>query len=660
MMNYPVPYSRMANREGKRSWEAEIENKRPVNRGRTRRKKKGGESKQSTGVVLLGLSVLLLLIAGSATLNQGGRILVRRGWPLHATLFRLARPMVLLFGQAAYLIPFFVAFIGIFYVWHSNQSNRQSRVVRLSVTLPLISIFFAGIGKVVGWPTSWGGLIGHYYFDYILNFAGAVFGWFVGMVILSLLVLSVWGRLYSIKGWTKRFSKDIRKALKYIKVRLLPRLAVLAKKPTASPTPEPKSPKQGPNENPFLLPPVGIPSNKAPWDPVDDPQRPGEVSGPAPLPEPAFQDPLPLEILPDPPAGSLKRQQLLESVPHLQEKIIEVIDRTSQIRLLKGGCAPVVGLNSVVFEFTKSTGQSLPVGAVERSLKDIGLETGRAPARLTIQDKIRIEIPLLQGERSFAPIKPLLGEAMPSELTKLAAPLTYLIGRRQDGSPFQLGVEDAKHVLVGGGTGGGKSVLLHAIIFGIIFRYPPSRVRLTLVDHKMIEFSAYKGLPHLWYPVVTDQHEFAGLVEFLWAELERRKKALVEDYNAKFPAILTIVDEFAEYDSRRLIRLIAEARALDMFFILATQHPTKENISTSIKANLITRIAFRTKEQSGSQLLIGTSDAMALQGKGDCLLLSEHVPMSRVQAGWVTAPRETDNSDLMAVTNFLAEATQRS
>jgi S-DNA-T family DNA segregation ATPase FtsK/SpoIIIE len=255
-------------------------------------------------------------------------------------------------------------------------------------------------------------------------------------------------------------------------------------------------------------------------------------------------------------------------------------------------------------------------------------------------------------ERRFVPIKTLLADTM----AVAGRAITYLIGRQQDGTPFELDVREARHMLVGGGTGGGKSVLLHSIIFGIIFRYCASEVRLALADNKAIEFAQYRGMPHLWQDVVTTPEGFATLVGNLADELERRKRETVRTGRVDYPVIITIVDEFSGYDSDRLVRLIAEARAFNMFFVLATQHPTAEVVSTSIKANLMTGIAFRTRSGDGSRLVVGTSDATKLKTRGDCLVQASS--LTRIQAGWVTGPRDRQVSDIGNLIEYVQRGRQ--
>lgn len=361
-----------------------------------------------------------------------------------------------------------------------------------------------------------------------------------------------------------------------------------------------------------------------------------------------------MELLPDPPPDNPKQAEIQGQILGQRQSIEDIVKKTTRIGLEPAQEQPILGLNSIIFKFGRSEEQSIPISQVNKAAKDIGIKTGRAPVRIEIGANVCVELPLHRDERRFVPIKPLLAEIL-RDINTTGQP-TYLIGRDQYGAPFELDMKSAKHILVGGGTGGGKSVLLHSIIFGIIFRYSPALVRLALADHKRIEFSCYHGLPHLWQPIVTSEEGFLRMVENLDQELEKRKNILIENPAKSFPILLTIIDEFAGYDHKKLVRLIAQARALDMYFILAAQYPRGDVISTAIKTNLITSIAFKTKETAGSRLIIGTSDAVSLQGQGDCLVLTESGQFTRVQAGWVSSPKDRDPADISSLKSIVAQS----
>jgi hypothetical protein len=351
------------------------------------------------------------------------------------------------------------------------------------------------------------------------------------------------------------------------------------------------------------------------------------------LRQPLRQTALPLEILGQHGEHGGDVGALLDQLADFEARIIEVVGRTCDLQLSQSGRPPQVGLNSILFELVKAAGQSASVRKLKFVYDDVGVELRHAPVRVEISDAIRVETPLLDAERTFVPIGPLLAG------TRSGEGISYLVGRKQNGLPFELPLDQAAHLLVAGGTGGGKTSLLHCITFGFAFRYSPAQVRIALADHKVFEFQRYRGLPQLWHEIVTDREGFSDLVENLFEELGRRKKLLAQDIR-NFPALVTIVDEFSGYDdkSEKLVHLIAEGRAARMYFVLATQHPTADVVPTSIKSNLQTAVVFRTREPSTSRLITGCGDATRLLGRGDCLVRSGGC-LTRVQAGWV---QETD------------------
>jgi len=599
-------------------------------------------------VVFLAIGLAHLGVDGAGARRSGGVAAL------------VAGPLIVLFGKAAYLLPFSLGIVAFSFFWRTAQRAHVRLAVRSLSAVPLAACLLAGVDITFGHTDTLGGVVGRFFFSYLAQVLGTRLGVVAGLVLAALGTVALFGGKLDARGWLapmrawpiwRGLARVFTSAGRWLRAAIARRNTGTGGDPASrTSTDRPHASGVG-TSSPFGH-RGGVP--RAPWaagrevasDPTDETSY-------RPLPAPALDEPLPLDLLPDADAANPALDRLNEQLPALQRDIIDVIRRTTGVVLVSSGAGVRVGLNAILFEFAKREGQTVAVSNVERALRDIGVETGRAPVRVDISDAIRIELPLFDEERRFAPIKPLLAETMPVA-GQPTSPPSYLIGRCQDGSPFQLEMAEARHVLVGGGTGGGKTVLLHSIIFGVAFRYRPSEVRLALADNKVFEFSQYRGLPHLWQGIVTTPDGFTNLVENLSDELQRRKQETARTGRVEFPIILTIVDEFSGYDSGKLVRLIAEARALNMLFVLATQHPTAEVISTSIKANLVTGIGFRTRDQSSSRLIIGVSDGTALRARGDCLVQAG--TLTRVQAGWVTSPRERTPSDVGALMEHLCDA----
>lgn len=193
------------------------------------------------------------------------------------------------------------------------------------------------------------------------------------------------------------------------------------------------------------------------------------------------------------------------------------------------------------------------------------------------------------------------------------------------------------HLLVAGSTGSGKSVCVNTLISSILFSRKPNEVQLILVDPKMVELSIYNGIPHLKVPVVTDMKKAAAVLRWAVREMEARYLTMatsgvrnISGYNEQhpesaMPLILIIIDELADLmlvapDVEESInRLAAKARAAGIHMVLATQRPSVNVITGTIKANVPSRISFAVATQIDSRTILDMAGAEKLLGKGDML-----------------------------------------
>lgn len=324
---------------------------------------------------------------------------------------------------------------------------------------------------------------------------------------------------------------------------------------------------------------------------------------------------LPLSILPDFPIGNVNPESLIAELTEFERILLEAIHQLLGISLERATATePMVGISSMQFSFQPTSSNRKSIKQLLSMNYDLAVKVNRSPVRIAITDKILIEVPLSKENRRYVYIKEMLSSDIPP------VEPTYLVGKTMEGLPLELPIKKSLHVLVGGQTGTGKSVLLHSIIFGLVFRWKPSEVQVALYDHKVVEFRRYAQLPHLWAPIADTTNKFEMLLDKLEAELERRKRVRAQDRNAKFPLLAVIMDEFRGLTTMRLTTLISECRSLDMTFILATQYPRADVISTTIKANLSTGICFRMRDSTGSRLITGESGGEDLLDNGDCLV----------------------------------------
>jgi S-DNA-T family DNA segregation ATPase FtsK/SpoIIIE len=242
------------------------------------------------------------------------------------------------------------------------------------------------------------------------------------------------------------------------------------------------------------------------------------------------------------------------------------------------------------------------------------------------------------------------------------SPLALALGKDIAGNPVVADLSRMPHLLVAGTTGSGKSVAINAMILSLVYKSPPSQVRLILVDPKMLELSVYEGIPHLLAPVVTDMKHAANALNWCVAEMERRYKLMsalgvrnMAGFNQKvreaqrvkapipnpltstpeapdplheMSLIVVVIDELADLMmvvgkkvEELIARLAQKARAAGIHLILATQRPSVDVITGLIKANIPTRIAFQVSAKVDSRTILDQMGAEALLGQGDMLFL---------------------------------------
>ena len=221
---------------------------------------------------------------------------------------------------------------------------------------------------------------------------------------------------------------------------------------------------------------------------------------------------------------------------------------------------------------------------------------------------------------------------------KASSKLTVGLGKDIAGQPVIADLGKMPHLLVAGATGSGKSVCINTLITSILFRARPDEVKFILIDPKMVEFAAYDGISHLMAPVVTDAKKAAGALNWAVREMERRYAMFAAEsvrdisrFNEvstepPLPAIVIIIDELADLMmvapvdvEDAICRLAQKARAAGIHLILATQRPSVNVITGTIKANIPSRISFAVASQVDSRTILDMGGAEKLLGKGDML-----------------------------------------
>ena len=316
-----------------------------------------------------------------------------------------------------------------------------------------------------------------------------------------------------------------------------------------------------------------------------------------------------------------------------------------------------VGPNVIRFKILLAPGEKQ--NAIEKRAEDIAREMAfdKEPIiqRLAGTEYVTLDVP--RENNVIVPLRDYRDEYEPQDQIDTAS-LPYLAGVTPDGEVYRSDLQEAPHMLVGGATGGGKTVFLYSLILNFIEQKGEDNVEFALVDPKETDFIFFDALPNLVKgKVITDSEDAANLFEWLVEEeIPRRKQLLrksvcrdIGEYNEQNPddqmkPIVVIIDEYSDLlqqlgedadETEDNVRRIAQiARAQGVHLVVSTQRPSHESIDTDLRANLDTRVAFRLPKQSDSRILIDEGGAEELGGDGD-MLLKEADRITRLQGLYV-------------------------
>ena len=337
------------------------------------------------------------------------------------------------------------------------------------------------------------------------------------------------------------------------------------------------------------------------------------------------------------------------------EKIL--LDFGVEGKIKRISCGPVVTLN----EFEPAPG--IKVSKIINLSDDIARYTSSISARVATipgRNTIGIEIPNSKRKNVF------LKELIANERFKnKEIKLPIALGKSISGIPIVGDLGIMPHLLIAGTTGSGKSVCINTIILSLLYKYSPEKCNLILIDPKMLELSAYEGIPHLLCPVITEAKKATAALGWIVKEMESRYKLMtsvgvknIDGYNIKhkkhMPYIVLIVDEMSDLMlvagkeiENYIQRLSQMARAAGIHIIMATQRPSVDVITGTIKANFPTRISFQVSSKIDSRTILGEQGAEQLLGKGDMLFMSSANRIVRIHAPYVS------ESEIEKVNSFL-------
>ncbi len=337
------------------------------------------------------------------------------------------------------------------------------------------------------------------------------------------------------------------------------------------------------------------------------------------------------------------------------EKILLDFGIDGKITKINDG--PVVSL----YEFEPAPG--VKVSKIINLSDDLARNTSSTSARVSIipgKNTVGIEIPNESRESVY------LREIISNErFQKKEIRLPISLGKSISGIPIVGDLAAMPHLLIAGTTGSGKSVCINTIIVSLLYKLTPDLCKFILIDPKMLELSAYEGIPHLLTPVITESKKAASALGWTVREMNSRYKLMskegvrnIDGYNAKhklkMPYIVVVVDEMSDLmlvagkEIENYIQKLSQmARAAGIHIIMATQRPSVDVITGTIKANFPTRISFRVSSKIDSRTILGEQGSEQLLGNGDMLFMSSANRMVRIHGPYVS------ETEIEKITNVL-------
>jgi S-DNA-T family DNA segregation ATPase FtsK/SpoIIIE len=400
----------------------------------------------------------------------------------------------------------------------------------------------------------------------------------------------------------------------------------------------------------------------------------------------------PIDLLTEPPAArsTIVNEDALQQNARMLETVLEDFGVRGQIVKVRPG--PVVTL----YELEPAPGikASRIIGLADdiaRSMSAVSVRVAVVPGRSVIG----IELPNTRAEMVY------LREILSSDAyDRSGAQLALALGKDIGGTAVIADLARMPHLLIAGTTGSGKSVGINTMILSMLYRLPPDRCKFIMIDPKMLELSVYDGIPHLLAPVVTDPRKAVVALKWTVKEMENRYRAMsklgvrnIEGYNARLrdaqakgetltrkvqtgfdpetgqpvveeqpldmtalPLIIVVVDEMADLmlvagkDIEVAVQRLAQmARAAGIHLVMATQRPSVDVITGTIKANFPTRISFQVTSKIDSRTILGESGAEQLLGRGDMLFMAGGGRITRVHGPFVS------DEEVEAVVRFLKD-----
>ncbi|MFQ5441131.1 MAG: DNA translocase FtsK [Thermodesulfobacteriota bacterium] len=602
------------------------------------KKKESGLKQEAIGIVLMAMALYtaISLFSRGEPANWGGVVGDFLSWGLITFL-----------GYTSYTFPFFLFILSIRFLLRRVFKLTHAAPAGFIVFIPALSALIQVITDTEGAGGSIGRTIGGPLASY-LGVTGAVIV-LVSAVLVSMLATTGLSLVQTVFGGfrsTIAFSGSISERLKEI---IAAKAGARKARNKARKKKKEKAGGEKESEPEKGYPAIITPEIKD----KDIPAAPKKAPPPAATPSSASSEDhleitsprgsfkLPSADLLDPAHGSgaaIDNAALLENSKILSRKLLDFGISGNVIEVRPG---PIV----TMYEFEPASG--VKVGRIINLSNDLALAMKAPSIRIIApipgKSVVGIEIPNAGREKIF--FRDLVeGHAF----AKSRSRLSLALGKDIAGNPFVADLAKMPHLLIAGATGAGKSVAVNAMIASILLKATPEEVRLLMIDPKMLELTAYEGIPHLITPVITEPKKAAAALKSLVAEMVKRYRRMtdkgaknIDMYNhlikenkaedgehKRLPYIVVIIDELADLMmtsgkdvEESMVRLSQMARASGIHLIVATQRPSVDVVTGLIKTNFPARIAFQLPTRTDSRTILDSTGAETLLGSGDMLFL---------------------------------------
>ncbi|MBF0331472.1 MAG: DNA translocase FtsK [Candidatus Omnitrophica bacterium] len=601
------------------------------------------------GIIILALALILLASLGSFVPDDLIWYTSHPNEPAH-NLIRMtgaytAGTLFFLVGHSAYLIIVFL----MFWSWNIFTSRETAFSVARGLSLIVLMSVMSGLFSLTGSPVTAnrfqrGGLTGLLFSDFLFKNIGPIGAYIILFALACLCLVVTADFLVSplIVRATRALISAFEKARAGLPVFEWPKFGVKKDQPAGDEVEakpklkvKPKVEKPVEEKQPEKIPvkpvkPVEPPKPQVPNIRIVQPkvEQPKERED-KPLVVGDYQLP-PFDLLNDPPKSTESNvQELLVSGAKTLEQTLASFDVVCRVADIERG--------PVITRYELEPAPGVRVQSINALADDIALAMQAASVRIQapIPGKNRVGIEVPNGLSAAVVLKDVL---INGDIRNSKSKITLALGKDTAGKAIIADLSDMPHLLVAGSTGAGKSVCLNVIIMSILYNASPNEVKFIMIDPKMVELNQYNDIPHMLCPAITDHKKVASALGWVITEMETRYKTLqkhqvknIKAYHAKgfeMPYIVVVVDEFADLmqTSGKVIesaitRLAQLARAVGIHLILATQRPSVNVITGTIKANLPARIAFKVASQIDSRTILDEKGAEDLLGKGDMLFI---------------------------------------